>query len=87
MEMLSGNRGQWTPSLCSPSTLVQLALVSPRKEFIHSSGTLIFVTAAQGTTLDHQALVASGAYMCITQDGIYLHALKAAARGSGFKLA
>lgn len=39
------------------------SLVSPGKELVHLSGTLIFVTIAQGTPLDHLALVASATYV------------------------
>lgn len=36
--------------------------VSPGKELVHSSGTLIFVAVTQGTLVDYLALVASRAY-------------------------
>ena len=43
------------------------SLVSPEKELVPSSGTLIFAAATQETPLDCLALVASGAYACKSQ--------------------
>ena len=54
-----GNRGWQTPSFVLPLSHSN-SLVSSGKEFVYSSSTPTFVTAAQGARLDHLFLVDSG---------------------------
>lgn len=64
--------GQWTPSLCSPSTLPQLIDDCQKTIYVliwHS----VFTIATQGIPPDYQALVASGAYAC-SPTGLYIFA-------------
>lgn len=61
MEISSPNGDPWVP-LCTIPLPCPSSLVSPRKEFVHSSGTPAFVAAAQRIPLHCLALVASGAY-------------------------
>lgn len=51
--------------LCTLLLLCYRLSVSSRKELVYSSGGLSLVAAAQGTPLEHMALVASKAYLCL----------------------
>ena len=62
-DILSKDGGWQASSLHSPSASFQLAGIS-QKGTSTPFGILIFVAAAQRTTLDHLALVASRAYTC-----------------------
>ena len=59
----SWDRSQWM-TCCIPLPSHFRWLVSPRKDLVHLSSTLIFVTTLQGTLLDHLALAASRIYTC-----------------------
>ena len=61
IEVLSWDEGWWC-HLCALPLPHSWMLVSSRAELAHSFGTPIFVPAAQGTLLNHMALVASRAY-------------------------
>lgn len=56
----------------------------PTNKLTCSSSALIFATCHQGTPVHCLTRVASGAQACCPTGLVYLHTLKAAARGPGF---
>ena len=73
---LSGNRGQWTSTLCSLFALLQLAVIYQNKVYTLVSH-LDYHSCCQGTPLDCLVIVASGAYThgsqrTVTNRGIIL---------------
>lgn len=83
LQRCSGHIGQRMPSLCSPSTSLQLTGIYQKRTYTQLEPP-VFTTATQQTPPDHLALVASRVYTVILQDEIYLHLLKSAASGSDF---
>lgn len=62
-------------------------LIPPIKELIHLSGGPIFAAAIQRTLSDSLLWMPAGFTIAVSQDNLYLHTWKAAARASDFQVA